>query len=111
MPESKVRDTAAKKKSAKARAKAAEKAAEKAGTAAGYNVAKPAKKKRTKMRGAGTDWVPWVFVPLALLGVLWLLLFYIAGNRIPVMQDLRDWNYLIGIGLIAASFGVATMWK
>lgn len=102
MPESKVRDTTAKKKSTKPRSP---KGADHTATT------KPKKRSRLQNAAAGRDWVPWVFVPLALLGVIWLLLFYIAGNRIPVMQDLRDWNYLIGIGLIAVSFGVATLWK
>ena len=34
-----------------------------------------------------------------------------AGAKVPVMQDLRNWNYAIGIGLIAASFAIATLWK
>lgn len=102
MPESKVRDTKAKKKSAGSRSGKSDAAA---------SVAKSKKRSRLRNAAAGRDWVPWVFVPLALLGVIWLLLFYIAGNRIPVMQDLRDWNYLIGIGLIAISFAVATLWK
>ena len=61
---------------------------------------------------AGTrDWVPWVFIPVGLLGVLWLLVFYVAGNQVPVFRDLQSWNYLIGIGLIASSFVIATFWK
>lgn len=95
MPESKVRKEAAEKKVAKNKAKArAEQARSQAKLAAGTR-----------------DWVPWVFIPLGLLGVLWLLLFYIAGNQVPVMRELQNWNYLIGIGLIASSFVVATFWK
>ena len=69
------------------------------------------KTKKTRMTAGTRDWVPWVFIPVGLLGVLWLLVFYIAGNRVPGMQDLQNWNYLIGIGLIATSFGIATLWK
>lgn len=95
MPESKVRKEAAEKKVAKRKTQTVEKQAQ------------------TKQKVAvGTrDWVPWVFVPMGLLGVLWLLVFYIAGYSVPVMKDLANWNYLIGIGLIASSFMVATLWK
>lgn len=95
MPESKVRKEAAEKKVAKRKAQAEQERA-----------------KASSRLAVGTrDWVPWVFVPVGLLGVLWLLIFYIAGNQIPLMRDLGSGNYLIGIGLIASSFGIATLWK
>lgn len=56
-------------------------------------------------------WVPWVFVPVGLLGVLWIVTFNLAGNRIGFMQALGGWNVLIGLGLFIASFGIATLWK
>lgn len=43
--------------------------------------------------------------------VLWLIVYYIAGNQIPGISNLGDWNILIGMGLMAAGFGVATLWK
>lgn len=95
MPESKVRKEAAAKKVAKRKAKAAKKHSE--------NIA--------SRMAASRDWVPWVFVPMGLLGVLWLIVFYIAGNDVPFMDALGNWNYLVGLGLIAACFGVATLWK
>lgn len=49
--------------------------------------------------------------PPLLLGVLWLIVYYIAGNQIPGISNLGDWNILIGMGLMAAGFGVATLWK
>ena len=95
MPQSKVRKESAEKKGAKNKAKA------------------KAEQAKTQARiAAGTrDWVPWVFIPVGLLGVLWLLVFYVAGNQVPVFRDLQSWNYLIGIGLIASSFVIATFWK
>ncbi|HIW30011.1 MAG TPA: cell division protein CrgA [Candidatus Luteococcus avicola] len=56
------------------------------------------------------SWVPWVFIPVGLLGVIWLVLYYIAGTDIPGMRDLGNWNIAIGMGLMAASFGLATLW-
>lgn len=93
MPESKVRPEAKKKAQAKNRTKVEERRAEK------------------KAAPVDRSWVPKVFVPLFLLGVLWLIVYYIAGNQIPGMKDLGDWNVLIGMCLMAAAFGVATLWK
>ena len=69
--------------------------------------------RRAEKKAAPVDrsWVPKVFVPLFLLGVLWLIVYYIAGNQIPGISNLGDWNILIGMGLMAAGFGVATLWK
>nr|WP_235693431.1 MULTISPECIES: cell division protein CrgA [Cutibacterium] len=93
VPESKVRPQAKKKAQAKNRATMDERRAEK------------------KAAPVDRSWVPKVFVPLFLLGVLWLIVYYIAGNQIPGISNLGDWNILIGMGLMAAGFGVATLWK
>ncbi len=57
------------------------------------------------------DWVPWVFIPLGLLGVAWLVVYYIAGDMIPFMTDLGDKNLLIGLALMGSAFIVSTFWK
>lgn len=95
MPESKVRKDAAVKKSSKRATKAQQDRRN--------NVA-------TRL-SASRDWVPFVFVPLLVLGALWLVVFYIAGSYIGFMVTLGNWNFLVGIGLIAAGFVFATLWK
>lgn len=97
MPESKVRQSAKQKMVEKRREDAATKQDKNATLAA---------------RLAGSrDWVPWVFIPLGLLGVAWLLVYYVAGDRVPGMSGIGSWNFLIGIVLIASAFVVATLWK
>jgi fatty acid desaturase len=56
-------------------------------------------------------WVPPVFIAVGMLGVVWLIVYYIAGQSVPYMSDLGNWNILIGMGLMAAAFGIATLWK
>ena len=56
-------------------------------------------------------WVPPTFITVGLLGVAWLVVYYIAGSDIPFMSDLGNWNILIGMGGMAAAFGIATLWK
>jgi hypothetical protein len=48
---------------------------------------------------------------VGLLGVAWLITFYVAGQDIPFMSDLGNWNILIGMGGMAAAFIIATLWK
>jgi hypothetical protein len=90
VPESRVRKTADEKKKLR---KAAE-----------------AKPKRVKAPGS-RRWVPPTFITVGLLGVAWLITYYVAGQYIPFMSDLGNWNILIGMGGMAAAFGIATLWR
>ena len=59
-------------------------------------------------------WVPPTFITVGLLGVAWLITYYITsttGAEVPLMSDLGNWNILIGMGLMAAAFGIATLWR
>lgn len=86
MPESRVRkSTAKKKRSAEA-------------------------KSRKPKSPASRRWVAPAFITVGLLGVAWLIVFYIAGYHIPFMAALGNWNILIGMGGMAAAFGIATLW-
>ena len=89
MPESRVRKSTESKKKQKAAAEA-----------------KPKKVKAPSSR----RWVPPTFIAVGLLGVAWLIVFYIAGSQIPFMTALGNWNILIGMGGMAAAFGIATLW-
>jgi len=69
--------------------------------------ARPAKVKAPSSR----RWVPPTFITVGLLGVLWLITYYVAGPSIPFMSDLGNWNIVIGMGLMASAFGIATLWR
>jgi hypothetical protein len=56
-------------------------------------------------------WVPPVFITVGLLGVAWLVTYYVGGQYIPFMTVLGNWNILIGMGGMAAAFGIATLWR
>ncbi len=74
--------------------------------------ARPKKVKGTKVKAPSSRrWVPPTFITVGLLGVAWLVTYYVAGTQIPLMSDLGNWNILIGMGGMAAAFGIATLWK
>lgn len=68
------------------------------------------KQRRTVMPGQRA-WVPPLFITVGLLGVAWLVVYYVAGSLVPLMKDWGNWNILIAMGLIAAAFSLATLWK
>ena len=74
------------------------------------------KAKRVEKRRRATlldnrGWVAPTFITVGLLGVLWLIVYYLAGYMIPFMATLGAWNLVVGMGLMAASFAIATLWK
>jgi Cell division protein CrgA len=66
----------------------------------------PAPRKVPKQR----RWVAPLMLACWLIGLAWLVVFYVAGNDIPYMKDLNNWNLLIGMGHIALGFVVSTQW-
>ena len=60
---------------------------------------------------ASRRWVPPTFITVGLLGVAWLIVYYVAGQDVPLMSDLGNWNILIGMGGMATAFGLATLWR
>lgn len=56
-------------------------------------------------------WVPPTFISVGVFGVLWMIVYYVAGQDLSFMALLGNWNILIGMGGMAAAFIVATLWK
>lgn len=56
-------------------------------------------------------WVAPTMVALLLLGLAWIVVYYVAGNQLPLFSDLGGWNLIIGMSLITGGFLVATRWQ
>ncbi|WP_116947954.1 cell division protein CrgA [Jiangella endophytica] len=56
-------------------------------------------------------WVVPTMITLLLVGLVWIVVYYLVGDDIPLVQDLGGWNLLIGMGLITGGFMTATRWK
>jgi cytochrome bd-type quinol oxidase subunit 2 len=46
-----------------------------------------------------------------LLGLGWIAVYYIAGERVPFMQDIGALNLLIGFGLMVIGLVMAVRWR
>ncbi len=64
-----------------------------------------------KRPGAAKRWAAPAMLTCWLVGLLWVVVYYIAGAQIPGMSDLGGWNLLAGMGLIAVGFIFATQWE
>jgi hypothetical protein len=56
-------------------------------------------------------WYATVMVGLMLIGLLWIVVYYVAGDRIPVMVSLSAWNFAIGFGAMVAGLVMSMRWR
>jgi len=49
-------------------------------------------------------------VTLFLLGLLWIVVFYVTQGSLPI-SPLGNWNLVIGFGFIIAGFVLSTQWR
>lgn len=57
-------------------------------------------------------WLAPAMVTMFILGLLWIVVFYLVGSQVPLMSDLGNLtNVLIGFALIGIGFALATRWK
>jgi len=64
-----------------------------------------------RVAGPSPRWYAPVMVTLMLLGLLWIVVFYVAGESIPVMSGLDVWNFAIGFGLMVAGLVMSMRWR
>ena len=49
-----------------------------------------------------------------LVGLLWICTFYVFSDdlsKLPIFNDLGQWNLVVGIALMAVGFSFATKWE
>lgn len=56
-------------------------------------------------------WYVALMVGLLLVGLLWIVVYYIAGDEIPFMASLSAWNFAIGFGAMVAGLVMSMRWR
>ena len=66
-----------------------------------------------KVRVAGPSHPVYVAVMLGLmlLGLLWLVVNYLAVDKIPLLSALGNWNFLIGFALMIVGLLMTMRWR
>ncbi|MHC0430720.1 cell division protein CrgA [Streptomyces sp. O3] len=70
----------------------------------------PPSKQAAAVKLTNRSWVAPVMLALFLVGLAWIVVFYVTDTSLPV-EALGNWNIVVGFGFIAAGFGVSTQWK
>ena len=55
-------------------------------------------------------WFKPVMIGLMLLGLVWVLIFYISGMQFPI-PGIDAWNLVIGFGIAFVGFLMTTRWR
>jgi hypothetical protein len=55
-------------------------------------------------------WLAPVMVANFLVGLFWIVVFYISGTLYPI-PHIGAWNMIVGFGFIGAGFTLATKWR
>jgi hypothetical protein len=66
---------------------------------------------QTKALRPSPRWYAPVMVTVMLLGLLWIVVYYVAGDRIPFMVSLSAWNFAIGFGAMVAGLVMSMRWR
>ena len=56
-------------------------------------------------------WVAPTMITLMLLGIGWLVAYYVTGGNAPLLRTIGSWNLLVGFGLLIGGFGLSTQWR
>ena len=68
-------------------------------------------KRTDKSSAVSARWVVPTMVTLLLIGLTWVVLYYVAASTIGFVSALGAWNIAIGFGFMFAGLMVATRWK
>ncbi|MFF9122523.1 cell division protein CrgA [Streptomyces sp. NPDC014889] len=70
----------------------------------------PPAKQAASIKLEGRGWVAPVMLALFLIGLAWIVVFYVTDGSLPI-EALGNVNIVVGFGFIAAGFAVSTQWK
>jgi uncharacterized BrkB/YihY/UPF0761 family membrane protein len=64
-----------------------------------------------KQAAPSASWYPIAMVVVLVIGLAWISVYYIAGDRVPVMDTIGAGNFLVGFGFMIAGLIMAVRWR
>jgi hypothetical protein len=65
---------------------------------------------KIKAAGPSSPWYVGVMLGFMLIGLAWLVVYYLAAESLPWMNALGAWNFLIGFGLMIIGLIMTMRW-
>jgi Cell division protein CrgA len=82
-----------------------------AGSSAVGRTASPDGSLRAKVAAPSSPLYMGIMLGLFVLGLIWLVTFYLWGDRISFLGGLGSWNYAISFGLLIAGLIMTMRWR
>ena len=65
----------------------------------------------TKELAPSPTWYPIVMSVVLVIGLAYLVVYYLAAEHIPVMKDIGAWNFAVGFGVMLVGLVMAVRWR
>lgn len=62
-------------------------------------------------KGPSPVWLAPLMLAFFLIGIAWLVTYYLVQQDMPLVGHLGNSNLLIGFGFIIVGFGLSTQWR
>jgi len=56
-------------------------------------------------------WYPIVMVGVLIVGLAWIAVYYIAGDKVAVIKDIGAWNFAVAFGIMMVGLIMAVRWR
>lgn len=66
---------------------------------------------RARARRPSPRWFAPLMVGLMLIGLLWIVVFYVAGDKIAIMNSLGPWNFAVGFAAMVTGLAMSMKWR
>jgi hypothetical protein len=66
---------------------------------------------QTRTLAPSPTWYPLVMVAILVIGLAYLVAYYLASDRISFMNHLGAWNFAVGFGILVAGLIMAVRWR
>jgi len=64
-----------------------------------------------RKRRPSPRWLAPLMLTMFGIGVVWLVVFYLTGAKMPIVSALGNGNLLVGFGFILVGFALSTQWR
>ncbi len=71
----------------------------------------PSSTSRVRAAQPSPRWYAPLMIALMLVGLVWIVVYYVAGDQIPFMVSLAAWNFAIGFGAMVAGLVMSMRWR
>jgi len=65
----------------------------------------------TKGLAPSPTWYPILMVVVLVIGLAWIAVYYIAGDKVAVIKDIGAWNFAVAFGIMMVGLIMAVRWR